>query len=135
MKRLLPMLLILASHQSFTKPVKNAARVQEFHANRSCSALEAFKQRIATGHVIVDFYAPWCGPCKRIAPMFNDLSSKYTNVTFLKVNIDDHPDIAAEFKIRSIPQLLFFKDGTLCETLVGQKSKNDISRALDTHFK
>jgi thioredoxin 1 len=125
---------IFATLSICAKP-KAASRVTEFQITRSKSSLEAFKQRIERGHVVVDFYAPWCGPCKRIAPIFGELSNVYTNVTFIKVNIDDHKEIAMQYKIRSIPQLLFFKDGCLVETFVGQKSKSDIQRALNKHFK
>ena len=136
MKRLvLISLLVLFSGKSFGKSTALSSRVVEFQATRSTSSLEAFKQRIAQGCVVVDFYAPWCGPCKRIAPIFNELSLKYANVTFIKVNIDDHESIAKEYNIRSIPQILFFKDGVLLETCVGQKSKNDITRSLNKHFK
>lgn len=135
MKRLLCVALLLSSGLVASKAPAKSSRVIDFQINRSSSSLEAFKQRISEGNVIVDFYAPWCGPCKRITPIFNELSSKYTHVTFIKVNIDDHKEIAQEYNIRSIPQLLFFKNSTLCETFVGQKSKNDITRALDKHFK
>lgn len=127
-------LTIIISGSLYSKSSSSSCRVGEFHATRSSSSLEAFKQRIAQGNVIVDFYAPWCGPCQRVTPIFNELSAKYSNVTFIKVNIDDHPDIAKHYTIRSIPQLLFFKDGKLVETFVGLKSKNDITRALDTLF-
>ena len=137
MKRILSVTALLLSLGCIAKaPTKpsSASSVVEFQATRSSSSLEAFKQRIAQGNVIVDFYAPWCGPCKRISPIFNELSGKYTNVTFIKVDIDAHKQIAKTYQIRSIPQLLFFKDGKLVETFVGQKSKNDITRALDKHF-
>lgn len=136
MKRLLYIaVLSLCSSFGIAKAPTKSSRVIDFQINRSTSSLEAFQQRIERGCVIVDFYAPWCGPCKRITPIFNELSCKYTNVTFIKVNIDDHKEIAQKYNIRSIPQLLFFKDGNLLETFVGQKSKNDITRALDKHFK
>lgn len=136
MKRLVYItLLSLSSSLIISKAPATSSRIIDFHVTRSSSSLDAFQQRISEGCVIVDFYAPWCGPCKRIAPIFNELASKYTNVTFIKVNIDDHKEIAQKYNIRSIPQLLFFKNGALCETFVGQKSKNDITRALDKHFK
>ena len=135
MKRLLIIsLMCVTTSVILSKSATKSSRVIDFQISRSTSSLEAFKQRISEGNVIVDFYAPWCGPCKRIAPIFNDLAGKYTNVTFIKVNIDDHKEIAQQYNIRSIPQLLFFKNGALCETFVGQKSKNDITRALDKHF-
>ena len=137
MKRLLSIAAFLLSAGCLAKSPSTSSkssRVVDFQATRSTSSLDAFKQRIASGNIIVDFYAPWCGPCKRIAPIFNELSGKYTNVTFIKVDIDSHKQIADEYKVRSIPQLLFFKDGKLVETFVGQKSKNDITRALDKHF-
>lgn len=136
MKRLF-YITLLCLYPSFiiSKSPATPSRVIDFQINRSSSSLEAFQQRISEGCVIVDFYAPWCGPCKRIAPIFNELASKYTNVTFIKVNIDDHKEIAQQYNVRSIPQLLFFKNGALCETFVGQKSKNDITRALNKHFK
>lgn len=134
MKRLLCVAVLSFSICCLAKTPVKSSRVVDFQATRSTSSLEAFQQRISQGNVIVDFYAPWCGPCKRISPIFTELSGKYTNVTFVKVNIDDHDAIAKKYNVRSIPQLLFFKDGTLVETFVGQKSKNDITRALDKHF-
>lgn len=135
MKRAIYLVLLVFYSPCITgKSSTKSSRVIDFQISRSSSSLEAFKQRISEGCVIVDFYAPWCGPCKRIAPIFNELSSKYTNVTFIKVDIDDHKEIAQQYNVRSIPQLLFFKNGVLCETFVGQKSKNDITRALNKHF-
>lgn len=136
MKRIFFLSLILFSLAVETK--KNtfpSTRVVEFQISRSASSLEAFNQRITEGCVVVDFYSPSCGPCKRIAPIFNELSCTFTNVAFIKINVEDHQEIAKAYNIRSIPQLLFFKNGKLLETFVGLKSRNDIIRALDRHFK
>lgn len=110
------------------------SRMIEFQISRGSCALESFKQRISQGNILVDFYGPQCGPCKRIAPLLDELSCKYTNITFLKVDTGAHPTIAQAYNVRSIPQLLYFKNGELLETTVGQKSKTDIDRCLRKHF-
>jgi len=71
------------------------------------------------GYVLVDFFAPWCGPCKVIAPFFNSLKEKYPEVKFLKCNIDDNQEIARKYNIESIPAFILFKDGLEKDRLVG----------------
>lgn len=82
--------------------------------------------------VLVDFWAEWCGPCKMIAPVLDELATEYAGkAKIAKVNIDDHQDLAAQFGIRAIPTLLMFKGGQVIEQVVGMKSKRDLKSSLD----
>lgn len=75
------------------------------------------------GTVILDFWADWCGPCKMIAPLVEEISEKHTEITFCKVNVDDEPAIAAAYGIVSIPTLIKFKDGKAVDQNVGYSGK------------
>jgi thioredoxin 1 len=82
--------------------------------------------------VLVDFWAEWCGPCKMIAPILDELATEYDGkVKVGKVNIDQHQSIATEYGIRAIPTLLIFKDGQVAEQVVGLRSKRDLKANLD----
>ena len=82
--------------------------------------------------VLVDFWAEWCGPCKMVAPILDELASEYEGkVKIGKVNIDDHQDLATEYGIRAIPTLLLFKDGQVADQIVGLRSKRDFKSKLD----
>jgi len=71
------------------------------------------------GAVVMDFFATWCGPCKRIAPAFEELSKKFSNVTFLKVDVDDSEDIASKYGIQSLPTFVFLKNGVEVHRIEG----------------
>lgn len=82
--------------------------------------------------VIVDFWAEWCGPCKAIAPVLEELAREYAGrVTVAKVNVDEHPALAAQFQVRSIPTLLVFKGGQVVDQVIGAVPKTQIKKRLD----
>ncbi|MEO1398397.1 MAG: thioredoxin [Pseudomonadota bacterium] len=82
----------------------------------------------ATTPVVVDFWAEWCGPCKAIAPSLEEISDEMGDkVTIAKVNMDENPDLAAQYGVRSIPTLLMFKDGEPVAIQVGAAPKNKLS--------
>lgn len=82
---------------------------------------ENFDEKIAKGVVIVDFWAPWCGPCMSFGPIFEKVGANLSsqNLSFAKVNIDDAPEIASDYGVRSIPTIIAFKDGQEVERLIG----------------
>ena len=91
----------------------------------------SFEQDVlqAAEPVVVDFWAEWCGPCRMIAPALDEISREMDGkVKIVKLNVDENPQTAAKFGIRSIPTLMIFKDGKLAAQKVGAASKGDLSR-------
>ncbi|MDP1569007.1 MAG: thioredoxin [Vicinamibacterales bacterium] len=94
-----------------------------------------FDTSVKSGVVLVDFWAEWCAPCRRLAPTVDELAEQYDGrMTVAKVNIDENPMTPSKFMIRGIPTLLLFKDGDLKETVVGLAGKDDLARMIDKHL-
>ena len=94
-----------------------------------------FGDSVKSGLVLVDFWAEWCAPCRRLAPTVDQLAEEYNGkLTVAKMNVDENPMTPPNFMIRGIPTLLLFKDGDLKETVVGLADKADLVRMIDKHL-
>ncbi len=91
-----------------------------------------FEQTIAEGVTMVDFWAPWCGPCRMIAPVIEELAEDFDGkAKIAKVNTDDEQEIAVKYGIRSIPTILFFKDGEMVDQMVGAAGKDVFAEKIN----
>lgn len=98
---------------------------------------ENFKDFVSTAEtpVLIDFWADWCGPCKMIAPVVEEIAGEYEGkVQVAKVNVDQNRAIPTEFKISSIPTLVMFKEGSEVERFVGFRTKKELKAILDKHI-
>ncbi|MCM3601250.1 thioredoxin [Robertmurraya korlensis] len=96
---------------------------------------DTFKNEISNGLVLVDFWAPWCGPCKMIAPVLEEINEEMGNqVKIAKLNVDDNQVTTAEFGVMSIPTLLLFKDGEVVEKVIGFQPKENLVEVITNHL-
>ena len=89
-----------------------------------------FRDAIGSGATVVDFWAAWCGPCRMIAPLIDELARERTDVRFGKLNVDENPRTAASFGVQGIPLLIFFNDGAEVGRVVGAVPKSQIESAI-----
>lgn len=124
-------LFISADHQN-SKAVINdnkGGTVEFTDANFQSKVLSSSKLSV------VDFWAPWCGPCRAMGPVIEDLAKEYNGkVNIGKLNVDDNPNISVKYSIRSIPTLLFIKDGKVVDKLVGVYSKSKLEKKIKEHM-
>lgn len=85
------------------------------------------------GLIVIDFYADWCGPCKMIAPIFEELSREMTDVKFCKVNVDNEMDLARMFKVTSIPMIAIVKDNTFLDMSVGYVVREKLVKLIEEY--
>lgn len=96
---------------------------------------DTFKNEISNGLVLVDFWAPWCGPCKMIAPVLEEINEEMGDqVKIAKLNVDDNQVTTAEFGVMSIPTLLLFKDGEVVEKVIGFQPKENLVDVISKHL-
>lgn len=97
---------------------------------------ETFEQEVVQSQkpVLVDFYADWCGPCKTVGPIVEELAAEYEGrITVRKVDIDLNPELARQYGVRSIPTLMVFKDGEAKDTIIGAVPKSKLAAVIDQH--
>ena len=94
---------------------------------------ENFREQTSSGLVLVDFYADWCGPCKMLAPVLEELASEITDAKVVKVNVDEARGLAIEYKVSSIPNITLLKDGEVVHQDVGFKPKEALMALIDAH--
>ena len=108
-----------------TKPVETSKKIITL-GNKN------FKLALKKEVLLVDFWAPWCGPCKMVAPTLNEIAETEPDITIGKVNVDHNQDLAKKYKVRNIPTMLIFKNGVEVGRIVGVKTKKAILKEVET---
>ncbi|WP_207640768.1 thioredoxin [Clostridium hydrogeniformans] len=88
---------------------------------------------VSNGVTLVDFWATWCGPCKMLSPVLDELSKEISDIKFGKVNVDENPQSAEQYRIASIPTILLFKNGEVVDKIVGFRPKAEIEQFIKKH--
>ncbi len=103
--------------------------MSEIHLNDETFTKEVLEYK---GVALVDFWAPWCGPCRMLGPVIEELAKEYEGkAKICKINTDDAPEKSVQYKIASIPTLMLFKDGQLVKQMVGLQSKEELKKQID----
>ena len=92
---------------------------------------EEFNETIKSGLTLVDFFAEWCGPCKMLGPVLEEVSKDYPDINFVKVNVDENMDLAGQFGIMSIPTVYIFKDGEVLTKMGGYRDAGGVKAFID----
>jgi thioredoxin 1 len=114
---------------------RNSSNSSESTPNVSLIQEQQFEAEVtqAAGPVVVDFFATWCGPCKRLSPMLDNLAGPLTNrVKFVKIDVDQSAKLAEQFRVEGVPTLVFFKDGKMIEKMVGLPARDVLQRKLES---
>jgi len=95
---------------------------------------DTFTDETAKGLVLVDFWAEWCGPCRMLSPIVEELSGEMSTVQFRKMNVDENPSVASSLGISAIPTMVLYKDGAPVDRIVGLMPKDHLKKALERHL-
>ena len=117
----------IKTHSSGDHPMTTETRNAVVHADEKTFRQEVLDSKVP---VLVDFYADWCGPCRMLAPVLDELAQETPNAKIVKVNVDDSPQLAGQYGVSSIPNLLVFKNGRVVDQQVGLANKQQLKSLL-----